>query len=113
MADVMKVVDVQLTLLKSFPPQLHIQAFGLVGSGGWTNPRLLPRFYIQFPPDGIQDFDFVADPPRGIVIQPVLPIIAAETWENPPLDKLKGVRIHSATNSVEAYLESCKSLAVG
>ncbi|WP_367372159.1 hypothetical protein [Pseudomonas lini] len=112
MASVMKVVDVQLTLLKSYPPQLHISAIGLVNSGGWTNPRLEPRIYLQFPPDGIQDFDFVADPPQRPAIQPILPIAASELWENPPLDKLKGVRIHSANNSIEAYLESAKSLAV-
>ncbi|WP_238543606.1 hypothetical protein [Pseudomonas sp. GM79] len=58
----MKVVDIKLKLLKSNPPQLPISAIGLVGSAGWTNPRLEPRVYIQFPPDGIQDFDFVADP---------------------------------------------------
>lgn len=113
MADVMKVVDVDLKILKSNPPQLHISAIGLVNSGGWTNPRLEPRVYIQFPPDGIQDFDFVADPPKGTVIQVVLPIAASELWENPPLDLLKGVRVHSATNSIEASVESCKSLAVG
>ncbi|WP_033036851.1 hypothetical protein [Pseudomonas sp. GM102] len=112
MADVLKVVDVDLKLLKSNPPQLHISAIGLVGSAGWTNPRLEPRFYIQFPPDGIQDFDFVADPPKGIVIQPVLPIAASELWENPPLNILKGVRIHSATNCIEAYLETSRSLSL-
>lgn len=109
----MKVVDVELKLLKSNPPQLHILAIGLVGSAGWTNPRLEPRVYIQFPPDGIQDFDFVADPPQGTVIQVVLPIDASKLWKEPPFDKLKGVRVHSATNSVEAYVESCKSLAIG
>lgn len=48
MAEVMKVVDVELKVLKSNPPQLHISAIGLVGSAGWTNPRLEPRVYIQF-----------------------------------------------------------------
>jgi len=112
MTDVLKVIDVQLTLLKSFPPQLHITALGLVGSAGWTNPRLLPRFYIDFPKDGIQDFDFAADPPKGISVLPVLPIAASEFWENPPLDKLRGVRIHSSSNSVEAHLETSKALAI-
>jgi hypothetical protein len=112
MAEVMKVVDVDLKILKSNPPQLHISAIGLVNSGGWTNPRLEPRIYVQFPPDGIQDFDFVADPPQGPAIQVILPVAASELWENPPLDKLKGVRIHSATNSIVAYLESAKSFAV-
>lgn len=111
MADVMKVVDVDLKILKSNPPQLHISAIGLVNSGGWTNPRLEPRVYIQFPPDGIQDFDFVADPPQGAAIQVILPIDASKLWKDPPLDKLKGVRVHSASNSIEAHLKSSKSVA--
>ncbi|MCE6976347.1 hypothetical protein EI534_02660 [Pseudomonas frederiksbergensis] len=113
MADVMKVVDVDLKILKSNPPQLHISAIGLVNSGGWTNPRLEPRVYIQFPPDGIQDFDFVADPPQGAAIQVILPIDASKLWKEPPLDKLKGVRVHSASNSIEAPLKSSKSVACG
>lgn len=113
MASVMKVVDVDLKILKSNPPQLHISAIGLVGSAGWTNPRLEPRVYIQFPPDGIQDFDFVADPPQGTDIQVALPIDASKLWKEPPLDKLKGVRVHSANNSIEAHLKSSKSLACG
>ncbi|AMS17582.1 hypothetical protein A3218_25990 [Pseudomonas chlororaphis] len=111
MASILKVLDIHLSLLKSNPPQLHILAHGLVGSTGWTNPRLQPRFYIDFPRDGIQDFDFVADPPQGISIFPICPITASEYWENPPLDKLKGVRVHSANNFVEEYIRVAKSVA--
>ncbi|AIS13369.1 MULTISPECIES: hypothetical protein [Pseudomonas] len=111
MASIMKVLDIHLSLLKSNPPQLHILAHGLVGSPGWTNPRLQPRFYIDFPKDGIQDFDFVADPPQGVSILPVYPITASEHWENPPLKKLKGVRVHSANNFVEEYIQGAKSVA--
>jgi hypothetical protein len=70
----MNVVDVELKLLKSNPPQLHISAIGLVGSAGWTTSK---------------------------------------RWKEPPLDKLKGVRVHSANNSMEAHLKRSKSLACG
>ena len=63
---VLKVDDVRIAILKSMPPQWSIRADGLVATAGWTNPRLEPRFYINFPADGIQDLDFVADPPAGI-----------------------------------------------
>jgi hypothetical protein len=104
MANVSKVLDVQLTLLKTNPVKLEIDAFAEVGSPGWTNPRLEPRIYIQFPTDGIQDFDFVADRPEGNTVQVMTPIGASETWENPPLHQLKGIRVHSANNFIEAFL---------
>jgi hypothetical protein len=98
-----EVKDVHLFLLKSFPPQLLIQADGLVTSTGWTDPELIPYIYIQPPPDGIYDFDFVAKPPTGIS-QPVLTDIRASHVVFPIPDNLKGVRVHSSTNSVERLL---------
>lgn len=111
MASILTVSDVEIKILKSNPIQLSITAHGTVGSGGWTNPRLEPRFYITFPEDGIQDLDFVADPPSGIVIQPILPIVANTLWPNPP-SHVKGVRIHSANNSVEKLIAGSHSITL-
>ena len=111
MASVMTVVDVELKIIKSNPPQWSITAIGTVNSGGWTNPRLRPRFYPVFPDDGIQDFVFDADPPDGIAIQPVLPIAATELWPNPP-KHVKGVRINSASNSIEVLAGSAQVLTI-
>jgi hypothetical protein len=104
MAKVMKVLDVQLTQLKTNPVQLEIDATGEVSSSGWSNSRLEPRVYIQFPADGIQDFDFVADPPKELAQQVISHVAASQTWANPPMHQLKGVRVHSANNAIEAYL---------
>ena len=101
---VIKVANVDLSLLKSNPPTLVISSGGFVSTSGWTNGRLEPRFYIDFPADGIQDFDFVADPPLGMALQVISPIVATPVeWSDPPA-ALKGVRVHSQTNSVESML---------
>ena len=97
---VLEVKDVTTTLMKSNPPILVIDAFGTVATSGWTDGRLEPRFYIDFPADGIQDFDFCATPPSGMTLQVITPITARIEWDNPP-DNLKGVRIHAQTNSME------------
>lgn len=112
MKHVYKTLAVDLKLLKSSPPQLAITAFGLVRTGGWKNGALEPRYYINPPQDGIQDFDFVAEPPVGPAVEVILPISAHTPMEHIP-SWLKGVRVHSETNSIEAKLDNITaSLAV-
>lgn len=103
MEKVLEVTEVRLAVLESFPPKLRITAMGTVRTGGWTNPRLEPFIFIQPPPDGIYDFDFVADPPVGPATQVITPIAVAHLWDNLP-SGVKGVRIHAAENSKKALL---------
>lgn len=101
---IMSVATVKLVLLKSNPPQLVINASGFVTTSGWKNARLEPRFYLQFPDDGLQDFDFVADPPEDIAGMVISGVTAKPIeWTGPPAH-VKGVRVHSKTNDVEAYI---------
>lgn len=101
---VQEVTEVNLGVLESFPPQLKITALGTVTTAAWTNPQLLPRIYIQAPPDDIYEFDFVANPPEGTAAQVVTPIQATYVWQSLPTG-LKGVRIHAATNEQVALFE--------
>ncbi len=106
---VMSVASVNIALLKSNPPQLVITSSGFVSTSGWKNGRLEPRFYMDFPADGIQDFDFVADPPEGMALMVVSGITAKPIeWDNPP-QSLKGVRVHSQSNAIEAEIGSASS----
>lgn len=97
---VMEVTDVMLSIFKTHPPTLYIHAEGLVPTPGYTNARLVPYVYVQFPPDGIWDFDFVADKPTGIVQQVISPVAASYMWHDFPAE-LKGVRIHASHNTIE------------
>lgn len=82
----------------SFDSSVYVSALGLVPTGGWTDPRLDPRFYVHPPADGIWDFDFTATPPDDGATD-VLTEIAASTLQ--PLPKwMRGARVHSANNCV-------------
>jgi len=107
MEKIPEVTDVRLAVLESFPPQLQISASGTVPTGGWSHPQLKPHIHIQAPPDGIYDFDFVAARPDGTVPQAISTIHAGYVMRTFP-ETLKGVRIHAATNSKVALLDSGK-----
>ena len=104
MEKILEVAEIELAVLESFPPKLRITASGTVPTGGWSNPKLDPYIYIQAPPDGIYDFNFVADPPEGVATQVISPIEAAFIMENLTSD-VKGVRIHASQNSKTALLD--------
>lgn len=102
MSEVYSVQDVYFHINKSNPPQLIVHAIGMASTSGWSNGNLSPRQYVTPPADGIQDFDFVATPPTGIVLQVLSPIagdgeIQLEDW-------MKGVRVHSKSNDMTVSL---------
>lgn len=101
--------DVQLAILKTFPPTLRIVATGMVNTGGWSDPQLVPYIYVSPPADGIYDFDFIASPPSGIAIQVILPITATYHWRGFP-QELKGVRIHACSGSLEDMLDTTREI---
>ncbi|WP_201722771.1 hypothetical protein [Caulobacter sp. BP25] len=106
MSLIYKVVQVSAHILQlpGGTPKLEIAALGEVTSSGWTNPRLSPVFYVSPPPDGIWDFEFQADPPHGISGQVILPVGAIYAGVTP--DWCKGVRVHAASNAIEAEAKS-------
>ncbi len=99
MEKMLDVQSVQLSFLKTNPPQLRIVAFGTARSLGYRAPTLRPHVYVTPPADGIYDFDFVATPPDGIVPPVLVPITAEHTLEEIP-QHLRGVRIHAAANAI-------------
>lgn len=104
---VLEVQSVETTIYKTFPPTLGVFAEGVVPTLGYTNGQLLPYVYVQFPPDGIWDFDFVADAPSGPAAEVISPISASYFWHDYP-KKLKGVRVHAAVNSMEKSIGSAR-----
>jgi hypothetical protein len=105
---ILAITDIELTVLRSFPPQIRIVASGTVTSSGWTNPQLVPYTYIQDPPDGIYDFDFIAEAPEEIATQVITPITTIYRDRTFP-QGMKGVRVHSSTNGLVAFFnpEDC------
>lgn len=99
---VYQVKDAQIAINKRLPPEVSIIAEGVVRTLGWTNGRLEPYVYVQAPPDGIYDFDFVATPPSGPAGDALSPITSKE-YKMPMPEHFRGVRIHAETNKMEFF----------
>jgi hypothetical protein len=106
---ILEVTEVNLAILESNPPKLLIVAMGTVPSAGWSNPQLIPYAYIQAPPDGIYDFNFVATPPQELSAQVITPISVEYVL---PAGGIAGVRIHASLNEKEILLNEvpCDSI---
>lgn len=101
---VIQVSSVATAVLESQPPQLRVTAKGTASTPGWGNPRLQLRPLTNgVPDDGFVDLDFVAERPEGIVPQVLAPISGTLRWEEygKYADKVRGVRVHAKTNSLE------------
>ena len=98
-----RVISVDCTLEKSNPPNALLKAKGEILTGGHTNPHLVLVFYVAPPVDGIQDLQFLIDPPRtGTVVTQVITEVETPIFR---LDRLptwmKGIRVRAATNAIE------------
>lgn len=100
---VAKVFSVNKVWINLSSGTLLVAAEGTVNSSGWTNPELGAWVYVEPPPDGVQDFDFLATPPKGPVLTVMCPIAASFRGKAPKW--LKGVRVHSSSGNMEAMLD--------
>ncbi len=93
---------VEAHILKRNPPYLSVIVVGQVNSTGWTKPQILPR-HRCLNDKGYMEFDFVAQPPTGRVLYVMRRIDGDTIWTgygNVSVE-LKGIQVHSKTNSVE------------
>jgi hypothetical protein len=110
MQRILSVQTADVFVLKSKPPLIGVTAAGQVPTTGWTEPQLTPWFYIAPPADGIQDFDFQAEPPSGLILPVTTPIAASTVLNRDPANywgeglPLRGVRIHGKLDLVIAQL---------
>ncbi len=95
---ILAIKEVELDQIDRKSPILVIRAVGTVPTSGWKNPELVPFVYIQPPPDGVFDFDFVAESPEGIVAPAITPIVVNHKLGKVG-DEFRGVRVHSSTNA--------------
>lgn len=97
-----RVDEVVVAATIAFPddtPNFVVAARGQAATPGWSNEHLSRHVYLTQPADGIQDYDFVADPPTGPTPDVLTAITVIELKSLP--NWVKGVRIHSATNDKE------------
>jgi hypothetical protein len=93
---VLEVTHLSVGILESIPPKLDIIVRGMVPSTGWTNPQLRMHTYVQAPPDGVYDFDFVATPPKEVASEVITPIRLRIVIFGAGIN---GIRVHAAHNS--------------
>lgn len=104
-----QIIDVGCVIANSDTPEIILLSKGQTPTGGWRNARLVPRQYIDFPTDGIQDVDMLADPPDGMATQVISTHVAKLIMGKEP-ENLTGFRVHSATNHKEILLSECHQL---
>lgn len=104
-------------LLKKNPPDLVISAEGEVPTSGWNNGALGAWIYIQPPQDGIQDLDFIAEKPSGVILPKVSSISGDAVFADIDFENfwgkgkpLNGFRIHSQSNVLEVKINTDNDL---
>jgi len=99
-----QVERVTITCIKNDPPKYRIDARGKTRSAGWSAPQLSAVTYIEDPPDGIYDLNFIAEPPSTVSAQVFTPIGVHDVVEKMP-NGFRGIRVHATSNTEEAILE--------
>lgn len=106
--------DLDLSFIKTNPPRLICSASGRAPSSGWSGPTLTPYSYVDPPADGIQEFDFVAQPPAPDSFSFPALSPAHTDFDMGPVDvqnhwgqrlPLVGVRVYAAENHKSALLQ--------
>jgi hypothetical protein len=92
---------VEIAVVDGAHRRLRITAHGVASTAGWSQPELVAAG--QPVANGIRSFTFVAARPQGVVLQALQPISVTQVIDVP--DGLRGVRVHAATNAVEATLK--------
>ncbi len=89
-----------LVLVRSDPPALYVRAAGRVGTTGRAHAVLVPQVHAVPPADGLQEFDFLADPPRDAVLE-LEAEVTGECLLHDLADWAAGIRIRAAGNCLE------------
>ena len=94
----LSVETIQLSILKSNPPQVFVAVTGMATTAGWSNAELKP-LEKKLSEDGILDLDFIGTPPKGLAPQVLAPVSASLIWED-DVERLVGVKIYSRSEDV-------------
>jgi len=92
------VVSLDLNTSEADPQVLSILATGEVPTTGWSDGTLVKYEYFIFPLDGIQEYDFVANPPSGGSGQVISRIPGIAVQDKPP--ELRGIKVYGSQNEM-------------
>lgn len=95
---VLYITGVEILQTTADPNVDVVSVTGLVASGGWTSPQLVPT-YAGKPFDGVLDLQFIATAPvQSELATGFVPVSAVFALD--PSQWLKGVRVHAAENAM-------------
>lgn len=94
--------ELKITLIKTNPPVLLLNASGLALTSGWKNGQLVLKSSRSDIFNGLWKFDFVADPPSDIYLNALSPIETLYEFAYVPENKIHIV-VSGATNSKDTY----------
>ena len=99
---VKKILNVDLAVEQSDPPNLVVTATGQVPTAGYGNVRLVRANYAAPPEDGIQDYFLLAAAPPTRAAEALSEVQASDKWANyaKAAPWLKGIRVHGIDDSV-------------
>lgn len=104
MTRVLSVTSVRISLQKSNPPTMLVEATGNVATSGWKNVDLV-SIEGELSPDGILDLELAGTPPpRDAVVLPVIRDVTGDFVITTDADRIVGVIVHARTNSMTAML---------
>jgi hypothetical protein len=98
---VLQITAIDTVCEEGVSPQVQSTVYGTVPSTGWVQPRLAPYTYVQVPPDGIYEFDFVAFSPQGGAARVMTPIRTTVVWPQ----SARGIRVYASTNAQDSVLD--------
>ena len=79
--------------------RIFIAVQGATPTSGWSGINLSPHYYTAPPQNGVWDFDLIGHEPAGVVLEVETPFVASGLFSPP--GKIKTVRVHAASNSVD------------
>lgn len=104
MARVLSVTSVRISLQKSNPPTILVEATGKVGTPGWKNIDLV-SIEDKLSDDGILDLELSGNPPsRDVLLPQVIRDVTGDFVITKDVERIVGVVVHARTNTMTALI---------
>ncbi|WP_309385594.1 hypothetical protein [Cerasicoccus frondis] len=98
-----QILHLDVQILKTNPVQLHITAFGMASSTGWSNIRLSDAD-DRDPNDEVLELNFEGDPPASISLPVLTPVSASLVYDKDDSNRITAVVAKARTNEQTVHL---------
>lgn len=99
-----KITNIKVQVHENNPPVLHLLVLGTTDSGNHINPRLARRKYIDFPKNGIQEYDLFIEVSDEQSSDQFKSYGVEDEWYDFP-EELIGIKVYGRTNEMEKMVK--------